>query len=677
MGLRTLLLSGLSLSAFIAPGLSQDRQPVPVGPPAAQQPVTHPVAPPTASSNPALTETDRQWYTAVKSWFDYANAHQPATVERNRAEATLNSYWKTLTAQARSGNEGSKLVLHGLWVDRMVEELTQPSPTLFRLEYEGYDTLKQQLATHQISREQFDTHLQRRAIKGLYAYYTSRPKANPLTEDKSRLYPAILKVLETNPDSEVQQWGGYFLSHFVADLPNTIQEAYVKRATSAFTEAKTHAERLSAMDSLDDLYQATRKGTYDWNRFLEGIRTRLQTETPASVKDLPEAQQPKFELVFLGMIQDPTASDVVSRWLTPETALENQYAAAWSLGRIKTNTGLAALSEAVANDKLDPQAREMALFSLAEYHANFSKEVMAVIDQYHPPEGKASPDQPAAPEYLREAARAMREKIQYRADTEADFYINRYLKTETERQTYRQNRDRYVSGLEHLTLEQRNLVDRALLPYRQWLPAILKNGGRHVIQRGVVGETAYYRQKIGMRAQDGRLWDLFKGVSSGPGGAVTGADQIPPGGHNTFAHEFTHHLHQLVLANEWRVEENRQVNLGEKALLLYRDATRQDRVLDYYGATNEYEYLAQGGEALDALYKKHHYLYTRAFNGGYHHGSDNIRSKLRRMDPALYRFLESLRSLPLEISMMPRNPFGPRAQDELVAFTRALRDTVA
>ena len=89
--------------------------------------------------------------------------------------------------------------------------------------------------------------------------------------------------------------------------------------------------------------------------------------------------------------------------------------------------------------------------------------------------------------------------------------------------------------------------------------------------------------------------------------------------YDTFAHEFAHQLHYYGLTP------------AEQAVVrsLFRSARDGDRCLDYYAATHESEYLAQGYEAFVSVVKSPWRHVIRR----------HTRAELAERDPPLYRFL--------------------------------------
>lgn len=579
-----------------------------------------------------LTENEKTRYNNVESWFPYLESLPANSFERAQGLARLQGYWNDLRTEAVAGNKGPRKILHALWVNRMIEEIRNPNPNMVRFDYKKYDTLVGQLNMAQITRQTFNRKIQENALVGLYCYYRDKGEDNELTQDTRRLFDPVMKLMENDSDNDIQQWGGYLMNQLFPTFTEAQQQQYLKRATSLFTKAAPGPEKLAAMRSINWLYASSYKLPI-WQEFIPQVRQNLAKAE--------EAGQPKYEIIMLGLMQDPEATANFEKWAVSTSQPETQQAVAWSLGRIRSPKGLKLLNTMIESKAFNPLAREMAILSLAEYNKDYTDQVTRTLSSLSAKDSKLGEE--AVPVTLREAAVAMQEKLHNKAATEADYYINKFLKTDADKKEFRSLRDQYVTGMEHLSLAQKNMVDRSLLPYRHFLQEIINRGGKHLINVGGVGETDSYKRYIGVRNDDGRITDLIQGMSSDWGGAITAAVRITPNGNNTFAHEFTHHVHQLIL--------NNRAGFPDRIVELYKNAMKEKRVLDDYGATNEYEYLAQGGEAMDGLYKDHYYYFTSVFNRGYDTGSDNTRSKLKRQDPQLYDFLKSLHSISLEISL--------------------------
>jgi hypothetical protein len=582
-----------------------------------------------------LTQEHRKRYEAIESWFPYLEKNNLDWQTRNQGVAKVQGYWNDLRNEAVAGNAESRQMLHGLWVNRMYDELTRPSMTLVRFDYSHYGTLVNQKNGGQLTQAAFETEVQWRALEGLACYYGVGEK-NDLTDDVQRFYEPVKNLLENNSDENIQRWGGYLMNTLFPKFTPVQQQQYLDKVGERFLQLKDGASKLTAMKGLSWLYSSS-SGSDFWKAYTPKLHKALERTSQSKAPD--EQLKQRYYIVLLSLLRDNGYTAAVEPILRPEGLdKDTQQSIVWGLGRVRSPKGLKLLTEVVENPKYDPVVQEMAMFSLAEYVKDYPQQVNQIIEDYAPPLKGAKNTPKKSNDTLQEAARAMREKLNDRSETEPDFYIKKLLKNEKDQKDYKRLRDQYVEGFDRLDVARKNMVDRSLLPYRQFLQDIINKGGKHKILLGDVTEASEYSKDYGTRISDGRLVENIHGMSS-VNGAVTGKDQISPGGYNTFCHEFTHHLHQMVL--------NNQPGTMDKIVNLFKAR----KALDYYAAGNEYEYLAQGGEALDTPYKNHYLLYNTFFNDGFDSTGSHIRSHLKRKDEALYEFLKNLRSLPLEISM--------------------------
>lgn len=143
---------------------------------------------------------------------------------------------------------------------------------------------------------------------------------------------------------------------------------------------------------------------------------------------------------------------------------------------------------------------------------------------------------------------------------------------------------------------------------------------------GITDHPDFYHLR-GKKTFDGRLWDEVEGVADPDG--RTGVTVRDLGrGHsgeqvNTFMHEFGHTTHQFVMDSR---TEARVVGL-------YEAAKARGVFLDPYAGSNVYEYWAQGVEA---------YLLLVPKQGSPGDSHDNTPEELKREDPDLFDYLESL-----------------------------------
>ena len=72
---------------------------------------------------------------------------------------------------------------------------------------------------------------------------------------------------------------------------------------------------------------------------------------------------------------------------------------------------------------------------------------------------------------------------------------------------------------------------------------------------------------------------------------------------------------------------------------LYKKAKREDKVLDYYAAANQYEYFAQGCDAYASKYKPHKSLMSNDKNVL---GLGHTVYELMDKDPDLFKFIKKM-----------------------------------
>jgi len=129
------------------------------------------------------------------------------------------------------------------------------------------------------------------------------------------------------------------------------------------------------------------------------------------------------------------------------------------------------------------------------------------------------------------------------------------------------------------------------------------------------------------RTFDNRLWDDVRG--RGGLDSATGIEDLLEAyykGFNTLVHEFAHQIHQFALSEK---DKN-------KILELYNKSKKENRFMDYYSESNEYEYFAQGIEAYISDQGKSTLKDT----------SKNTREILFKTDKELYFFIEELLNKP-------------------------------
>ncbi|MEN3333175.1 MAG: hypothetical protein V7641_2540 [Blastocatellia bacterium] len=176
-----------------------------------------------------------------------------------------------------------------------------------------------------------------------------------------------------------------------------------------------------------------------------------------------------------------------------------------------------------------------------------------------------------------------------------------------------------------LTRRQQRVIDWAIAPLADYLPALAKSRARHYLLAfdETVSDMGDFDDIAEEKTFDGRYYASLRGV----GGRVTVSgleyvEMAAAGGFHTIAHEFAHQVHMTALGKA-DVQTIRR---------LYEQAKPAGRALDYYAAANEYEYFAQGYEAFISDDKRPSAGVT----------ARHTKRELQSRDPELYGFLMKL-----------------------------------
>jgi tetratricopeptide (TPR) repeat protein len=175
---------------------------------------------------------------------------------------------------------------------------------------------------------------------------------------------------------------------------------------------------------------------------------------------------------------------------------------------------------------------------------------------------------------------------------------------------------------DRLSPQEQGLIEQSVLPLAGYLKELKRKGGKHYLL-GIdkkLSEIEGYESLESRVTMDGRYYASVRGV----GGLITVSgieylDVALRGGFNTIAHEFAHQIHTTVLAPA----------VVEKIRQLYDRAVKENRILDYYAAANEWEYFAQGYEAYISQFKRPNAGVT----------ARHTRQELQQKDPQLLALL--------------------------------------
>ncbi|OYT69918.1 MAG: hypothetical protein CFK52_12690 [Chloracidobacterium sp. CP2_5A] len=176
-----------------------------------------------------------------------------------------------------------------------------------------------------------------------------------------------------------------------------------------------------------------------------------------------------------------------------------------------------------------------------------------------------------------------------------------------------------------LTARQKQVALAAIAPLAHLLPKLRRCGAKHWILPldRQLGDLPGCEPLAERATFDGRYYGSLRGV----GGVVTVSGietlrAVEYGGFNTLAHEFAHQIHSCAL-------DAPTLDRIEK---LYDAAVREGRALDYYAASDKFEYFAQGYEAYVSVVKRRPASPT----------AGHTRDELARRDPKLFALFEEL-----------------------------------
>lgn len=618
----------------------------------AQQPVASRVI----NTTGVITDRERRYYQQFMDFFKHLEGIQDNPQHKANEEARLRQSWDTLKTSVKAGDKADRKVLDAIWAELMVQEITQPSWHAVRFDYAKFNDLRNDWSRGQLNQDGFNKAVQVRALKGLLCYYYESGFTNELVPDPQRLYEPVSKLMDGTNDVDMIRYGNALLLQCFPKFKPEHQAKLVTQQWKDFWDEPDGAKKATTLRNLWFM-QADAPRLETWAEQKTAVEKHLKRWAD---DEKPPETNVKYAIVMASLMNYGQLAEKLTPLLKvtlsdPQSSFGAapviQEAVAWALGRDSSTAAVDHLVQLVEHLKVDEKAREYAMFSLDALGRDGKTDAVkqrakAALMQWTLALSTARAAEPSSeaskpPAWMtpdaQDALGRVWEKWQDKLN-EQDYFINQWLPAKADQEAYRKSRDSYVSGHTTLSVARQNMVDRALLPYRHHLDGIVGRGGKHKVITGAITEDANYQHLLAVRDHDGRIYDTIKGIASNQLGVLTNQDRITPGGYNTFAHEFIHHLEETVL--------NPTLGLSNTIQGLYQTAVRESRVMNYYSTYNKHEYLAECGEALERPYSPHYYLFYGLFNNGYDSGLDSIRSKLKRLDPKAYALLDGVRRAP-------------------------------
>jgi tetratricopeptide (TPR) repeat protein len=185
-------------------------------------------------------------------------------------------------------------------------------------------------------------------------------------------------------------------------------------------------------------------------------------------------------------------------------------------------------------------------------------------------------------------------------------------------------------NFDEIPKKYQKVIYYSIYPIKQYLPVLVASGATHYIIPLYEKSTDHkFGQELKNKTSfDGRLWDDVRG--RGGFNSATGIESLEETinfDFNTLTHEFAHQIHGYAFSKEQQA----------KISLLYEKAKKGNLFLDYYAASNEYEYFAQGVEAFNSKQGKLTLKST----------AKNTIEFLKNKDKELYEFIEKISENPI------------------------------
>lgn len=193
-----------------------------------------------------------------------------------------------------------------------------------------------------------------------------------------------------------------------------------------------------------------------------------------------------------------------------------------------------------------------------------------------------------------------------------------------------ENLKKVFINFDDIPKKYQKVVFYSVYPVKQYLPVLAASGASHYIIPLYEKSTdqKFGNELKGKTSFDGRLWDDIRG--RGGFNSATGIESLEDTINfefNTLTHEFAHQIHGYAFTKDQQ----------SKISMLYEKAKKESKFLDYYAASNDYEYFAQGVEAYNSTQGK---LTLKAT-------AKNTPEFLKSKDMDLYNFIDKVSANPV------------------------------
>jgi hypothetical protein len=505
-----------------------------------------------------------------------------------------------------TGSLADKNILINHEIKMLIQEIEHPEIYYKRVARDGGIRPKPASKEDLISKTLFN------AINGLAKSLHTMDDFGIKIKNADSYYNVIQKILtDTSVNEKSVQLN---LIHSLSYLYKDISPEYKEKAEKLMLNISKNSSNSSVQAKAGSFFVINSKYFNESNLAL--------IEVQKSLFEKFNNQETKTEdktniLVNMVRLQSPDVKDIIYTLIkNPETDTDLKAVALWGAGMIKTDENFNLLSDFINSESFEGyglqqknKLKEWALNAISEYADKKPKEVTDFLQKAVLENTECT-----------EIAQALLERIHY--EDKEDYFIKKYIPDENEQKEYKSLRNRYVKKIDQLSTEEKNFIDKTMLPFRKILGNLVENGLNIIFPNGTVTDEA--KEYVGERVGDGRFFDACCALIYNKKNVVVSKELL-----FLFPHEFNHSF----LFNCLDKTDNTTL------LNLYKKAIDENKCLDKYGAWNHIEYFAQGYNAF--CYEYPNKFEVLPYVEDYNHDADSsIKSFLKQKDPDLYEFIK-------------------------------------
>ena len=306
--------------------------------------------------------------------------------------------------------------------------------------------------------------------------------------------------------------------------------------------------------------------------------------------------------------------------------------ALWAMGMVKNSSNRDILLNTIKKLDLntnkplsneDFETYEIALSSLSEYKDTKITKLLEKIA--------------VSKSELSEISKELLLKANHTLEKEEDYFIKQYNISQKLREHYIKARKECIPNIDNISIVEKNWIDKAFIPTYKILQSANSDLMRLIITDNLT--TLPNKNNLGKRYPNTNFWDNYPALMDGKNIIIhKDSFKIPYKDCFLFGHEWGHQVLSYIYQNDKK--------LYDVIKELFKTATKENRLLDNYAASNQAEYFCQGFEAFLCPVKLHKNI---IFSDDYDYINYNTKYSLKRKDPELFKLINNLHSRFLEL----------------------------